>query len=377
MKATQRIVKMVFAATLLAGLFVLFAGCDRSSAGAAKKEGELPTLKIGLIVQDAVRPALVAAAEELGYYKEEEVNIEFVSIDTVNFGLAAVETRKVDLFPFSANALSSLAKGSNYVIVGGVAVEGSSLVASPANANTDFRDFSQWKGKKIGGDLTDIIEIQFFQYLEENKPDFDPDSFEHITFDDNNILLEAIKKGAVDAGFLTTERVWLAEASGCVEAFDMAEYLPYYICCRLTANIEGVKGKRSAYVAVLRSLLRAEHDYKENTAKIVDAVTKYTEQKREYVVRYIATEKDYDGGGLVNFKNPVSPDPLLNKLDELNRASIEAGIYEWAAPFALKDRVDLSIYQEALAELLKRNSDDSTYQQALELFKVNNSNYVF
>jgi ABC-type nitrate/sulfonate/bicarbonate transport system substrate-binding protein len=374
METMQRIVRAAFVAALLTGLLV-FMSCGKSSAGTAKKEGELPTLKIGLIVQDAVRPALVVAAEELGYYKEEGVKIEFVSIDTVNSGLAAVETRKVDLFPFSANALSSLAKGSNHLIVGGVAVEGASLVASPANTKTDFRDFSQWKGKKIGGSLTSMPQFKLFQYLKEEKPDFDPDSFELVDFDDNNVLLEAIKKGAVDAGFLTTERIWLAEAAGCVEAFDMAEYLPYYICCRLTANIEGVKENRSAYVAVLRALLRAEHDYKENTAKIVDAVTKYTQQKRDYVVRYIATEKDYDGGGLVNFKNPVSPDPLFNKLDELNRASIEAGIYEWTAPFTLKDRVDLSIYQEALADLLKHNPDDATYQRARELFKVNNSNY--
>ncbi|MDR0663867.1 MAG: ABC transporter substrate-binding protein [Spirochaetaceae bacterium] len=366
MRTAQKTVRTALAVVLLSGLLG-FSGCAKPST--------LPTLKIGLIVQDAVRPALVVAAEELGYYKEEGVNIEFVSIDTVPSGLAAVETRKVDIFPFSANALPLLAKGSSHVIVGGVAVEGASLVASPQNVNTDFRDFSQWKGKKIGGQLTSMPQFQLFQYLREKKSDFDPDSFELINFDDNNVLLEAIKKGAVDAGFLTTERIWLAEASGCVEAFDMAEYLPYYICCRLTANIEGVKENRAAYVAVLMALLRAEHDYKEDTGKIVDAVTKYTSQKREYVVRYIATEKDYDGGGLVNFKNPVSPDPLFNKLDDLNRASIAAGVYQWTAPFALKDRVDLSIYQEALDSLLERYPDDATYKRAAALFKANNSKY--
>ncbi|MDR0760569.1 MAG: ABC transporter substrate-binding protein [Treponema sp.] len=358
---------MTFAVIVTFAVLFVLAGCK-------KAQSDRPVLKIGLIVQDAVRPALVVAAEKLGYYEEEGVDVEFVSIDSVNSGLAAVETRKIDIFPFSANAISSLAKGSNHVFVGGVAVEGTSLVASPANRGTNFRDLSQWKGKKIGGSPTSIVVFQLLQFLKQN-PDFDPDGFEFVEIDDNNVLLEAIKKGTVDAGFLTTERVWLAEEAGCAEAFDLAEYLPYYICCRLTANIQGVEENRAPYVAVLRALLRAEHDYKEDTDKIVDAVTAYTEQKREYVVRYIATEKNYQGGGLVNFKNPVSPDPLFNKLEALNNANIAAGNYVWNAPFTLKDRVDLTIYQDAITELLKRHPGDATYTKAFELFKENNSNY--
>jgi ABC-type nitrate/sulfonate/bicarbonate transport system substrate-binding protein len=343
-------------------------------SGCKKEQPGKPVIRIGLIVQDAVRPALVVAAEKLGYYDEEGVDVEFISVDSVNSGLAAVETRKLDIFPFSASAISSLAKGSNHVFIGGVAVEGTSLVAGPANRGVDFRDFSQWKGRKIGGNPTSIVTFQLLQFLKQ-QAEFDNDGFEFVEIDDNNVMLEAIKKGTVDAGFLTTERVWLAEESGCVEAFDVAEYLPYYICCRLTANIKGVEEDRLPYVAILRALLRAEHDYKEDTNKIVDAVTEYTQQKREYVVRYIATEKDYDGGGLVNFKNPVSPDPLYNKLDALNNANIAVGNYVWNAPFTLKDRVDLTIYQDAIADLLERYPEDETYKRAFALFKENNSNY--
>lgn len=362
-------------AVILLSAVIIPGGCKKGSGTAAGKSETVPTLKIGLIVQDAVRPALVVAAQSLGYYKEEGVNVEFVSIDTVNSGLAAVETRKVDIFPFSANALSSIAKGSNHVITGGVAVEGQSLVASKNNATTNFRDFTQWRGKKIGGSPSSMPIFLMFQYIDENEPAIKRDDFEFLEFDDNNVLLEAIRKGTVDAGFLTTERVWLAEDSGLTEAFDLAEFLPNFICCRLTANIEGVKENRAAYVAVLRALLRAEHDYKNDTQKIVDAVVKYTEQKEQYVVRYIATEKNYDSGGLVNFRNPVSPDPLYNKLDELNKANIAAGKYTWQASVSLRDRVDLSIYEDAVNDLLARYPGDATYQRALALFAQNNSNY--
>ncbi|MDR2619040.1 MAG: ABC transporter substrate-binding protein [Treponema sp.] len=347
-----------------------------SVLGSCKKKevaGALPVIKIGLIVEDAVRPALVVAAEKLGYYEEEGVDVQLISIDTVNSGLAAVATRKLDIFPFST-PISFLAKGSDHVVIGGVAVEGSSLVVSPQNKDVDFRDPAQWKGKKIVGNPNSVNTYQFLRIFEK-EPGFDINSFEFVQFDNASLTLESIKKGTVDGGFLTTERVWMAEDAGCKEAFDLAEYLPYYICCRLTANINGVKENRDPYVAVLRALLRAEHDYKEETDKIVDAVTEYTQQKRENVVRYFATEKDFSSGQLVNFKNPVSPDPLFNKFEALNETNLAVGNYEWTAPFTLRDRVDITIYQDAIAELLKRFPDDRTYQKAYELFKENNSAY--
>ncbi|GHV81024.1 hypothetical protein AGMMS49944_28150 [Spirochaetia bacterium] len=359
------------ALTLLAGLVIL-TGCAKP----ASKDGAkaLPTIKIGLIVQDAVRPALVVAAEELGYYKEEGVNVEFVSIDSVPSGLAAVQTRKVDIFPFSANALSSIAKGSSHVIIGGVAVEGHSLVSSKQNADVDFRDFKNWKGKVIGGDPNTANVYLLQEYIRNVYPDYKAEEVQWTPFDDNNVLLEAIRKGTVDAGILTTERVWLAEESGLKEAFDLSEFLPYYLCCRLTAHLDGVKENRDAYVAVLRAQLRAEHDYKEDLQKIVSAVSTYTEQKPEYVVRYIGTEKTYDGGGLVNYKNPVSPDPLYNRIEGLNQVNITLGNYTDGG-INLKDHVDLTIYKDAIGDILKRYPDDPIYKRAYELFQVNNSRY--
>jgi hypothetical protein len=129
-------------------------------------------------------------------------------------------------------------------------------------------------------------------------------------------------------------------------------------------------------VAILRAQLRAEHDYKNDVDKIVDAVVKHTEQKRHYVVRYIASEKNHDGGGLVNYKNAVSPDPLYNRIEGLNAVNIALGNYTTPADFDLKDHVDISIYEDAIQELIQRYPNDPTYQRAYELFKVNNSHHL-
>jgi hypothetical protein len=107
----------------------------------------------------------------------------------------------------------------------------------------------------------------------------------------------------------------------------------------------------------------------------VDAVTEWTQQKRENVVRYIATSKDYETNQLVNYKNPVSPDPLFNKIVANVEANIVAGSFEWVAPFTIKDRVDLSIYQDAIAEIRKRYPNDPIYERVYSLFLENNSSY--
>jgi NitT/TauT family transport system substrate-binding protein len=357
---------MTFIVMITLVLFLILGGCKK------KAEDTLPHIKIGMIVEDAVRPALVVAAGKLGYYAEEGVDVEFVSVDTVASGYAALATRKVDIFPFSTPA-SYLAKGSDHIIIGGTAVEGSSLVVSPQNKDVDFRNPANWKGKKIARNQNSVNTAQLIQAFQ-NDPRY-TDDFEWIQIEEPSVTLESIKKGIVDGGFLTTERVWLAEEAGCKEAFDMGEFLPYYICCRVSANINGLKENREPYVAILRALIRAEHDYKENTDKIVDAVTEWTQQKRANVVRYIATPKDYETNQLVNYKNPVSPDPLFNKIAANVEANIALGNYEWAAPFTLKDRVDLSIYQDALTEILRRYPDDAVYKRIYELFRENNSGY--
>ncbi|MDR1629510.1 MAG: ABC transporter substrate-binding protein [Oscillospiraceae bacterium] len=368
----KKFIKPVIGAIIFSVLLSAFAGCSNKSGDTAK----LPTVKVGWIQIDGVRPALVVAAQQLGYYKEEGINVEFINVDSVPSGIASVENGKLDVFTLSPMALSSIAKGSDAAIFAGVATEGSSLVVSKANSDLDWKNFKNWKGKKIGGDPTSPITYLLIQYIKEQNPEYTDEGYvEWVHFDDNNVLLEAISNGSVDGGFLTTERVWLAEERGLKEAFDVAEFLPEFLCCRQTTTLTYISEHRDLLKKLLRAQIRAEKDYKDSSDKLFEAVAQITGQTKEHVIRYIGSEKNYYSTGLTKYRNPVSVNPLYNKIIEYDKVSIKAGYYEENPAIDLKKHLDITIYEDALNELIKENPDDQTYKTMYDLFKTANSQY--
>jgi NitT/TauT family transport system substrate-binding protein len=358
--------------TLLLTVILLVAfnvsGCQQ------KEDAQLPKIRIGIITTGAVRPALVVAAKELGYYEEEGVDVELVAIDSVTSALTAIAADKLDILPYAiVPSLSAIAQGGNYTIIGGTASEGSTMVKGKGNEDVDFRNFNNWEGKKVGYKKTDTTIMLLQDYMESTG--FDINKAEWIEIDDENATREALKKGTIDIASLTQEGFWVGEEAGLVEAFPIAEFLPNYICCRQTADTDRVKENRDAYVKVLKAQLRAQNDYKNNTDKVVKAVAKYIEQDDEYVRKYIATPSTLDNGGLVQFKNPVSPDPLFNKIEELYQVSKEAGVFEEKAGVNIKDHVDITLFKDAIDELISENPNDATYAKILELYERDNSNY--
>jgi NitT/TauT family transport system substrate-binding protein len=368
----KKVINLIIIALILPVLLSAVAGCSKTSDDSA----ELPTVKVGWIQIDGVRPALVVAAQQLGYYKEEGINVEFINVDSVPSGIASVENGKLDVFTLSPMALSSIAKGSDAAIFAGVATEGSSLVVSKENSDLDWDNFKNWKGKKIGTDPTDPITYLLVQHIKEQNPDYTDEGYvDWVEFDDNNVLLEAIANGSVDGGFLTTERVWLAEERGLKEAFDVAEFLPEFLCCRQTTTLSYISEHRDVLKKLLRAQIRAEKDYTDSPDKLFDAVAEITGQTKEHVIRYIGTEKNYYSTGLTKYRNPVSANPLYNKIVEYDQVNIKAGFYEENPDIDLKEHLDITIYEDALNELIEENPDDQTYKTMQDLFKTANSQY--
>lgn len=370
MKNQKNKLRHIQALLLAAVLLVAFnvSGCQQ------KEENQLPKIRIGVITTGAVRPALVIAAKELGYYEEEGVDVELVAIDSVSSALTAIAADKLDILPYAiVPSLSAIAQGGNYTIIGGTASEGSSLVKGKGNEDVDFRNFDNWEGKKIGYNKTDTTITLLRGYIESTG--FDTSKAEWVELDDENARREALKKGTIDAGFLTQEGLWVGEQAGLVEAFQIAEFLPNYICCRQTADTDRVNADRDTYVKVLKAQIRAQNDYKNDTEKVVKAVAGYIEQDDEYVRKYIATPNTINTGGLVQYKNPVSPDPLFNKIEQLYQVSLDSGVFEEKNGVNLKEHVDINLFKEAINELISENPNDATYAKILELYERDNSDY--
>lgn len=383
----RRYRKQGMALLAVVGMILGMTACGSSGSGnaasgqsgetgqnAAEKSGELPVLKVGLVTTGEVRPALVVAASELGYYEEEGVKVDFVTMEDVNSGLAALGQGKLNVVPYAvAPQLNQIAQGNNLVIFAGTASEGSSMVKGRGNEEIDFRDYNNWVGKKINFSTGDTTYTLLRKLLSDNG--VDPDSVDWQEFTDETQVLEALKKGQLDAGFMTEEFLMIGEKSGLQEAFQLAEVLGSYVCCRQTADQDYYEANRDTYKNYIRAQIRALNDYVNDTPKVVQAVADYIEQDYSYVERYIATPNDVDTGSFVRFKNPVSPDPLYNKVKELWDSEIDAGNIVPAEGVSLKDHVDVSLVEEAANELIAKYPDNETYPAFLESVEKNNSDY--
>ncbi len=350
--------------------------CDGKveAVAGAKKDETVDKLRIGLVTSGAVRPALVIAANELGYYADEGLEVEFIPLDDSTQGIAALGTGKLDVWPYAVTpSLSQIAQGNDLVIFAGTATEGSSMVKGKGNEDVDFRDYKNWVGKKISFQSSNTTYPLILNLLKENG--VNPDDVDWVEIQGEEQVLEALKKGTVDAGFLTEERLIVGQKAGLVEAFQLAEVLGNFVCCRQTANQTYFNEHRDVFKKLIRAQIRALRDYRDDTPKVVEAVAKYIDQEYSYVEHYIATPNPVATGAFAQYKNPVSPDPLFNKVEELYNAQIDAGFITPAEGVNLKDHFDISLFEEAAKELVEEYPDDSAYSDILELFYTNNTNY--
>lgn len=371
-----RNIKRILAVLGTIALIGATTACSGSKAEVAgvKKTDSVEKVRIGLVTTGAVRPALVVAANELGYYAEEGLDVEFIPLDDSAQGIAALGTGKLEIWPYAVTpSLSQIAQGNDLVIFAGTATEGSSMVKGKGNEDVDFRDYQNWVGKDIAYSPTSTTHPLILKLLKDNG--VNPDDINWVDISNEEQVLEALKKGSVDAGFLTEERLIVGQKSGLVEAFQLAEVLGNYVCCRQTANGTYFKEHRDTFKKIIRAQIRALRDYRDDTPKVVKAVSDYIDQDYEYVEHYIATPNPVATGAFAQYKNPVSPDPLYNKVEELYNAQIEAGFFTPAEGVDLKDHFDISLFEEAAKELIEEYPDDKAYQEILDLFYKNNSNY--
>jgi len=369
----KRIMNCALAFALAAGIFCGYDGAEAASTGSGKT---LPPIRVGVINDSATRPALLVAAHVLGYYEEEGVDVQFINLDGGGTAWTSIEAGNLDVFPYSVcGPLSLISQNGNFVIFAGTATEGSSLVIGAGRENIDFSDYKNWAGKKIGVEA--LAESETLPLIRESLKEAGVlDQVEFVIIEDSQARLEALRKGALDAGVIIEERVAVGKELGLVEAFPIGDKYPGYVCCRQTTSFISLKEKHDSYVKYLKAQIRAYRDYKIDTEKVVQAVAKFVRREPEYVRGYIATENPkISTEGFVHFKNQVNPDPAFNNVERLYNALIASGALREDKGASLKAHVNVDIFKEALNELLAEHPDDETYKEILYFFNKNNTNF--
>lgn len=309
-----------------------------------------------------IRYALVILADQLGYYEEEGVNVEFTAIQDATSTLTAISTGKdeVDVLGTAiVPDLTFIAGGSDLVIFEGTAAEGGAVIARPDEVET-YKDLANIATAKAALVRNDSAWIQTRIKLAEEG--LDPDGIELFEVDSEANVAQAVAKGEADIGFLPEEYVASYEDLGISLVYEVGELEPYYVCCRQVTSSAKLAQKYDAFVKFTKANLRAWEYYEDeaNRESIDELLAGFSGQTADYVDNYL----------FVN-KTTLTLDPNASGIVALYNELISTGVID-ETDVKVEDHIDTSAYAQALNELIEEYPDDSYYTEKLDLYNEYN-----
>lgn len=309
-----------------------------------------------------IRTAIVILADELGYYEEEGVNVEFVNASGTE-ALTAITSNNTDLDVLGTGivpTLTFIANGSDLVIYEGTASEGGSIIARPDEVEyyKDLQNYAGIRAAMVRGSSSWVITRAKLVEL-----GVDVDSIELVELDSNTSVGQAIVKGEADLGFMPVEYANSLQEIGVETVYEVGELDPNYVCCRQVTSRQKLEDKHDAFVRFTIANLRAWKYFEDeaNQQEIVKLLAEFSGQTEEYVTDYLFVNRTF-----------MTLDPNESGVITFYQSLGDSGYFD-ASAVDVADQIDTSIYAEALSEVLERYPDDEFYQDKLELYREYNN----
>jgi len=348
--------KKLLAVTLC--LVMVFTMMTMTSCG-SKDEAELVTLKVGMIGKD-IKTACIILAEELGYFDEENLDVQFEKVNSLPDGLTAVSMDKLDILPYGViPSCSFISQGTDVVVFGGTISEGSEGIVADG---TKYTDLKQFEGTKIACFRMETGHMILKGLLREAGV-----NAEFVYMDSQQSIVEAVKKGEADIGTVNSGYGYIAIQSGLDVGFQVGDFESDFPCCRQTASRTAVTEKRDALVRFEMAALRGYMTYLNDHETTIETLAAYSGQDEAYVEAIMYGTDDYDPAMI------VSLDPNKTKVSDFYDVMKANGDIDAETQYDINDNIDTSIYEDALKALIERGGDDAeTYTQLLTEFGENN-----
>lgn len=262
-------------------------------------------------------------------------------------GVAALMSDKIDTGCFGTTAeLSLIANGADLTIFGGQMSQGSGIITL-ADRVEEFKDFKNYKGKTLGLVRMSTGDVLFRAGLIEAGLELNKD-VKIVELDSPATVIEAVKKGEIDAGGVWIPHIKNSELQGLGVAMLSGEVMEMHPCARQVSMTKTLVENKDTYERLTRALIRAYKFYLENQEETVDIMLNYIKIDRD-----ILMSESYDG----NFS--PNPNPGKAKTIEFWEAMKEIGYIESDIDF--EKHVDEEIYINALNSLLEENPNETTY----------------
>lgn len=371
MKKRTEFVKRTLAIALSLGLLATgVTACGSTAADSdavqtdeqAAFDSEENTIRFA-IEAGTIRTAVVILAEQLGYYKEEGVNVEFVDNNDNTATLTAISSGKEDVDVLGTGIvpdLSFIANGSDLVIFQGTAAEGGAIVSTPENVEL-YQDLANYEGTTVALVRNESGWIITRQALLDGG--YDVDSITVMEVDSRANVAQAVAKGEADLGFFPEEFVGQFEDLGIAKVKAVGEISPMYVCCRQATSREKLEAKHDAFVKYTKANLRA-FDYfsdEANREEIVKILAEFSGQTEEYVDNYF----------FVN-STTLTLDPNKSGIITYYEALKNTGYFEDGTDVKVEEHIDTEIYKTALDEIVAEYPDNTFYQEQLAIFEEYN-----
>jgi NitT/TauT family transport system substrate-binding protein len=328
--------------------------------GCAKKQEavQFDTLTV-VLPANAIGVPIVYLAKEKGYFEEEGLRPEFVTVTTTNtvepLSIGKVDVTLQGIIP----GLSYAAQGADVKVFAGTAAGGNYIFTRPENAEK-YRDLNNWNGIKFGTIRLSTSEIVTRCALDR----IGVRDVTYVEIDQMTNVVEAVRKGSVDIGSVPAEFSQSLKDLGLVAIFPMTTLSPNYVCCREVAYSKSLETKRDAFVKFVKAQIRAYRDLRENQDEVVRILAKASSQSEDFV-RDVIYNLDTNGDRSFN------PDPNLNGISEVYQTLKDLDYIEKRG-IETPDIVDITIYKDALDDIIKRFPDEAIYRELAESYRVNN-----
>jgi NitT/TauT family transport system substrate-binding protein len=337
---------------ILNSLFVLLL-IGAGFAGVLADNQKLKKFNVGFL--PTTGHALYFVAKENGYFKEEGLDVELFQFTNSGEGLNAIKAGKLDAGSFGTAApLVFISKGAEFAVFGGQMSEGHALIAKPEKAE-QFKDLKNYQGKTLAVVRLATGDVVFRGALLEAGIDWRKDLTIH-ELESPAAVLEAVKKGSVDAGLVWIPYRKIAQDQGLVVVKQSAELLPGHTCCRQVALAAKINGNPQDYIRFLTALIKAYKFYRTNQDGTLDIISKY-----------IKVDKDIIKAETYGAHIHSSPDPGKQSVIKFWEYMNNAGYINSDQQIA--KYINTSIYKSALNGILKRYPKDPVYLQLKADFK--------
>lgn len=296
--------------------------------------------------------------KEKGFFEQEGLEVELFQFTNSGEGLNAIKAGKLDAGAFGTAAPQTfIAKGTPFINIAGMQSEGHTVIAKPENVE-QFKTLEGFIGKKLATVRLATGDAVLRSAFSNEGIDWKTQVIIQ-ELDSPAAVLEAVKKGAADAGIVWTPFEEMAKAQGLEVVDYLSKYMDSHVCCRVVVVEEILKQKREAFVRYVKALIRAYDFYTNHQDETVDIIAKYVKLDKELI-------KNSTYSGHIH----SIPDPDKKRFAEFWEAMKKAGYIE--SDLDINQFVDPSIYQEALQALRAEQPDNPTYIQLEKDFSANN-----